>query len=228
MVKASINIDQQRFSKVLAKYMQVSKKTFADECNKRAFNIALNASSGRKKFTKAASFSSIQKELKKGAKVQPPPRKRRKKKGTGPRTRRKKAPLAAILINYARGKRGEKGLTGEAMQAQVDINLKSKNRGIGFMRAGWLGAADDIRPYLKKSRPRPKNSSGFRLLGKGKHARSSLMISPEARVTHGVPWSDKVPAARIGLKKAVRAETRDMLVYLKRKMRQDWKGTKKR
>ena len=228
MAKPTIQIDQKRFNAVLNKYVKVSRKTFTDEVNKRAFNIALKASSNRTKFTGIASASLIRKELKKGAEVQPPPRKRRKKKGSGPRTRRKKAPLAAILINYARGRRGEPGLTGKAMAAQVVKNIESRIKGRGFMRSGWLGAADDIRPYLAKPKARPRGTRGFSPLGRGEPARSNLMAAPLAKVTHGVRWSDKVPAAKAGLKKAVRAETRDMLVYLKRKMRKDWKNTKKR
>lgn len=215
-----LEVDGKRFNKVLMKYLTRTGKSWTDEVNKRAFNICLKSI----RHTKSATDKRIQRDLLKGAKTQPAPRKRRKR-GAG-KGRRKKAPVAAILINYARGKRGEPGLQGKAMQAQVDKNIRSRQRGRGFMKAGWLGAADDIRPYLAKPKPKPKGQSSFSRKGTGIHARYGA-LKPWAKVTHGVAWSDKVPAAVNGLKKAVRAETRDMLVYLKRKVREDWQRTNK-
>jgi len=218
-------VDNKRFNKVLMRYLEVTGKSWADEVNRRAFNICLKASSKKLNYTKAATDSRIRKDLMKGAKVQPPPRKKRKKGGG--RGRRKKAPIGAILINYARGKRGEPGLQGKAMKAQLQKNIESRQRGKGFMRAGWIGAADDIRPYLKKSKPKPKGQRNFSVKGYAIHARYGA-LKPWAKIVNGVPWSDSVPAAVIGLKKAVRAETKDMIVYLKRKVRKDWEKTNKR
>jgi len=215
-----LEVDGKRFNKVLMKYLTRTGKSWTDEVNKRAFNICLKSI----RHTKSATDKRIQRDLLKGAKTQPAPRKRRKR-GAG-KGRRKKAPVAAILINHARGKRGEPGLHGKAMQAQVDKNIRSRQKGRGFMKAGWLGAADDIRPYLAKPKPKPKGQSSFSRKGTGIHARYGA-LKPWAKVTHGVAWSDKVPAAVNGLKKAVRAETRDMLVYLKRKVREDWQRTNK-
>ena len=213
-------VDAKRFSRVLTKYLEVTGKSWADEVNKRAFNICLKSI----RYTKSATDKRIQRDLMKGAKVQPPKRKKRKK-GAG-KGRRKKAPVGAILINYARGKRGEPGLHGKAMAAQLTKNIESRQIGRGFMKAGWLGAADDIRPYLKKPKPKPKGQRNFTRKGHGIPARLGA-LKPWAKVTHGVAWSDKVPAAVKGLKKAVRVETRDMLFYLKRKLRKDWQATKK-
>lgn len=215
---ARVEIDTKRFNQVLSKYLVVSGKGFVDEVNKRAFNICLKSI----RYTKSATDNRIQRDLLKGAKTQPAPRKRRKR-GAG-KGRRKKAPVAAILINHARGKRGEPGLHGKAMQAQVDKNIQSRQRGRGFMKAGWLGAADDIRPWLAVKKSKPKGQSGFSRKGKGKAAKPGS-IKPVATIVNGVPWAGRVPAAVKGLKKATRQETRDMLIYLKRKLRRDWDKT---
>lgn len=216
---ARVEIDTKRFNRVLSKYLVVSGKGFVDEVNKRAFNICLKSI----RYTKSATEARIIRDLTKGAKTQPAPRKRRKK-GAG-KGRRKKAPVGAILINYARGKRGEPGLYGQEMEVQLIKNVRSRLKGRGFMKAGWLGAADDIRPHLAVPRPKPKGQSSFSRKGKGTAAKYGA-IKPVATIVNGVPWAGRVPAAVKGLKKATRQETRDMLIYLKRKLRRDWDKTK--
>jgi len=219
--RIKLEVDAKRFNKVLRKYLEISGKGFVDEVNKRAFNICLKSI----RYTKSATDKRIKRDLLKGAKTQPPKRKKRKK-GAG-KGRRKKAPVGAILINYARGKRGEPGLHGKAMAAQLTKNIQSRQMGRGFMKAGWLGAADDIRPHLKKKKAKPKGQSSFSRKGRGVAA-SILQMKPNATIVHGVPWADKVPAAVKGLKKAYRQETRDMLIYLKRKIKEDWDKTQRR
>lgn len=219
--RIKLEVDAKRFNKMLSKYLDISGKGFVDEVNKRAFNICLKSI----KYTESATNKRISDDLKRGAKTQPPKRKKRRKgKGKG---RPKKAPVGAILINYARGKRGEPGLHGKAMKAQLVKNIRSRQRGKGFMKAGWLGAADDIRPHLKQKRAKPKGQGSFSRKGRGVAA-SILQMKPNATIVHGVPWADKVPAAVKGLKKAYRQETRDMLVYLKRKIKRDWDKTQRR
>jgi len=219
--RATMELDTRRFNKVLSKYLDVSARTFVDEVNKRAFNICLKSI----RYTKSATDKRIERDLLKGAKTQPPKRKKRKKGGG--RGRRKKAPVGAILINYARGKRGEPGLHGKAMAAQLSENIRARQQGRGFLKAGWLGAADDIRPHLKEKRAKPKGQGSFSRKGRGVAA-SIFQVGPVATIVNGVPWARHVPTAVKGLKKAVKEETRDMLFYLKRKLRKDFKDTQRR
>jgi len=115
-------------------------------------------------------------------------------------------------------------LYGQEMEVQLIKNVRSRLKGRGFMKAGWLGAADDIRPHLAVPRPKPKGQSSFSRKGKGTAAKYGA-IKPVATIVNGVPWAGRVPAAVKGLKKATRQETRDMLIYLKRKLRRDWAKT---
>jgi len=219
--RIKLEVDAKRFNKVLSKYLDISGKGFVDEVNKRAFNICLKSI----KYTESATNKRISDDLKRGAKTQPPKRKKRRKgKGKG---RPKKAPVGAILINYARGKRGEPGLHGKAMKTQLEKNIRSRQQGRGFLKAGWLGAADDIRPHLKQKRAKPKGQGSFSRKGRGVAA-SIFQVGPVATIVNGVPWARHVPTAVKGLKKAVKEETRDMLFYLKRKLRKDFKDTQRR
>lgn len=203
MIKLEVNTA--RINKVLDAYIKHSGRNFGNEVNKRAFNIALKAASK----TPKVSAQKIRREMLKGAKVQPA-------KSGG---KKKRAPLAAILTNYHRGKQGKKGLWGQPMQKAVDRAIEHRVAGRAFMAAAWLGVAHDIGPFVyPRRRVRSRTPVIGKPKGKGRPEKRISPLKPTASGEHGSSVSSNVRGARNALRAAMNAETRDMLKYLRRKI----------
>lgn len=194
-----------RINKVLDDYIKHSGRSFANEVNKRSFNIALKAVSK----TPKVSAQKIKRDMLKGADVQPA-------KSGG---KKKRVPVAAILTNYHRGKKGKKGLWGAPMQKAVDRAIQHRVAGRGFMAAAWLGVAHDIGPFVHPRRSvRSKAPVIGKPKGEGKPEKRLGPVRPTASGQHGSSASSKVRGAKNALRFAMNAETRDMLKYLRRKI----------
>ena len=211
----NVDFDTQRFNRVLNAYLKYSGRSFTNEVNKRSFNIALKAVGKTPKVT----AQKIKRDMMRAAKIQPSSSKRGKR-----------APVAAILTNYHRGKKGKKGMWGEPMKNAVATAIAHRQKGRGFMAAAWLGTASDIGPYIKPPRSVRGSRTKFQIgkpKGEGKPERRIGALKPFARGVHGSKESGNIPGARQGLRLAFNMETRDMLTYLRRKIPKDWHTTKK-
>ena len=204
------DFDTRRFNQMLDAYLYYSRKSFRNEINKRGFNICLKAIGKTPKVT----AKKIESDMTRAAKVQPKSSRRGKR-----------APVAAILTNYHRGKKGKKGLWGKPMQTAVDRAIKHRQKGRGFMASGWLGAAADIGLYCRPPREVRSSSKKFQLgkaKGEGRPERRIGPLRPTASGRHGSDVSSNIKGARAALRYAVNAETRDMIQYIRRKMGKDW------
>jgi hypothetical protein len=200
-----LEINSARINRVLDSYIKHSGRSFTNEVNKRAFNIALKSVNK----TPKVSAQKIKRDMLKGAKVQP----------TKSGKRKKRAPLAAILTNYFRGKQGKKGLWGAPMQKAVDRAIEHRVAGRAFMAAAWLGVARDIGPFVYPRRSvRSKTPVIGRAKGDGRPEKRLGSTKPTASGTHGSPDSAKISRVRQAMQMAINAETRDMLTYLRRKI----------
>jgi hypothetical protein len=208
--KVTVDFDTRRFNKMLDAYLKYSGRSFTNEVNKRGFNICLKAAGKTPKVSKEL----IKNEMEAPARIQPPG----VRKG-------KPVPLAAILTNYHRGKKGKKGMWGEPMKKAVKTAIAHRQKGRGFMAAGWLGTAADIGLYVRPPREVRGRTTHLQIgkaKGVGKPERRIGALQPKASGRHGSKASGNIKGAKSALRYAVNAETRDMIKYLRRKIPKDW------
>ena len=118
----NVTIDTKEFNAALREYIKVSRRTLPEIVNKRAVNIAFKAI----RYTPKARKSRINRDLKAKSRTNP------------------KAPLGAILVNYNRGQKGEKGLYGSKMVSAIEDMKLGRHKSAGFIKSGWLGAVNDL------------------------------------------------------------------------------------
>ena len=140
-------------------------KSVPELVNKKLYFVARRAVW----YTHIASFFKIAQELgQRFSKVKTGRRKGKltMKKGETYNTSRKyDAPLAAILVNFYRGKTGHRGLRGAAMKTAVQKFVGARMRSIGFLKAGWIAARDSM-----KKKARIKAAPDGAMDGKAKRA----------------------------------------------------------
>ena len=197
--KTTIAMDMGNFSKVLLKYQSLSSRTWVESVNQRAANLAMKAA----RYTPNAKASNVRAEMQGASRVAP------------------RAPLAAVLTNYYRGKKGKKGLTGRPMARSERRAIRYRTKGTNFLKSAWYGCIADLKPYIKSVRV-PRNKKGFKLKGSAKPERRRDPHNPQASITHGVFYGSTIAGLKSALSKAITAEGRDMLKYIKRKMGIDW------
>ena len=130
----NLKIDTIEFSRALKEYAVYSSRAIPELVNQAGFNITTAASV----ITYRAKKPAVRAALKASSEVAPG------------------APIAAILVNYKRGKLGLKGLRGAEMKAKQEELIKLAVGGVNFLRAGWLGAVADFARAIKVN---PKQSS---------------------------------------------------------------------
>ena len=140
MVDIQIHVDDREFQKTFKQYMEVTSRTLGEACNQSAFDISRFAL----KETYAVDPTTIRNELKADSQ------------------KYDSVPLAAILINSERGKKGLKGLNGQMMADAVTkfINKRVSHR--NFLKAGWIPAIKGLYRVIpfKKSPTVPKSVEG--------------------------------------------------------------------
>jgi hypothetical protein len=202
-MSVKVNFNEKRFNRIMDTYLKYSGRSFTNEVNKRAFNVSLKAVGKTKKVWP----SKIRREMLKGSKINP------------------KAPVAAIMVNYFRGRMSKKGLWGQPMSKSVARAVEFRMRGSGFYASCFLGAATAIGPYVKPPRTVRSGRLTKTQIGKpkgiGRPEKRIGALKPVARGTNTAPNSAENKAAKNGLKLALNAETRDMLKYLRRKIPKD-------
>jgi hypothetical protein len=202
--KTTIAMDMADFNKVLLKYQSLSSRTWVESVNQRAANLAMKAA----RYTPSAKASSVRAELQGASRVAPG------------------APLAAILTNYFRGKKGKKGLTGRPMKRSERRAVRYRTKGTNFLKSAWYGCIADLQPYIKAIRV-PRNKVGFKTKGKAIPERRRNPINAHSTIIHGITAGSTIRGLKSALQKAISIERKDMLNYIRRKMGQDWQSTKR-
>lgn len=201
MLNISVNTDE--FSRVFKEYMKYSKESFADACNRHAFFIAKAATNT----TKGADKERIKAQLENMSRTYPG------------------VPLAAILVNRERGKRGKKGLNGQKMANAVEKYIRKIQSHVNFLRSGWLPAIKKLGPLVKGK------GSGFRVPGgtdkKGRDFGGAIKATTNTFSPVAWIWSSIVGKGNRspivqkiieeGAQKAMAAETISMRDYIERK-----------
>lgn len=206
----TVTVDTTEFNKVFKEYMTYSKRSFAEACNQHAYYIARNAV----QVTKGADKEVIRAKLE------------------GPSARYPSAPLAAILVNVERAKKGKKGLYGQKMANAVEKLVRKYQSHINFVRSGWIPAIKRLAAIVPKKGgahiPGGTDKAG-RVFG-GATAAVDSTFSPVAwiwnSVVGGKNYSPKVHGIiEQGAIKAVNMETESMRKYIIRKQNEIIKKT---
>lgn len=201
--KTTVEMDMDDFNSTLRRYQSLSSKTWVQSVNQRAANLALKTI----KHTPKSMPATVRSELKSPARVAP------------------RAPLAAVLVNYHRGKKGKSGLTGKPLARTMRRAITYRARSSGYLKSAWFGAIADLKPYVKKLRA-PRAKKGFKLKGSARPERRKKPLNPIASIQHGFRFGTSIDVAKRALSKAIRAEKRDMMVYIRRKMGSTWGASK--
>jgi hypothetical protein len=205
-MKVDINVDTKDFDAAMKKYMEFTKKSIPEIVNTKALYVARAAVS----LTATVDKTKIEAELKAQA-------------------RNGKGPLAAIVVNAQRGRKGEKGLFGAKMAAAVNKLIRIRKRGANFLRAGWIPAIKALSPFVKQ-KGGAASIKGVKAFGAPKGgalvAKPSPIWSCKAEIWNSVSGGkDKQPsnAPRVtrlivdGLQKAINKEKDSILAYIKKK-----------
>lgn len=220
-----LKIDTTEFNATFAEYLRVSKMEFAKAVNTKAFFIALKAMPETPKADKLKIGRSLSKLIftfgNKG----------RKSLATvqrfGRYGQKQEAPVAALIINARRKKRGKPGLYGAKMKKAISTIISARQRSVAYLRSGWLPAVRRLGPLADKSgAPRPGDTGRQFGQDKGRAipavpgalavceiANSIGLIGPQAAEQRRA--IDK--HARPALQRAVDAESASMVTYLNRK-----------
>jgi len=65
------------------------------------------------------------------------------------------APVAALLVNFLRGKKGEKGLQGPAMTKAIKSLIQHRITARAFLAAGWIPAVKALSPLVGSKKGMP-------------------------------------------------------------------------
>ena len=181
MATTYFRVDTREFSRAISLLAAAKKKDLANVVNKKLYYVA------RKSvwYTQVANYERIANEL--GQNYTRATGKRSNsfkmvKHSTFNNARTASAPLAAILVNFFRGKLGKSGLRGAAMVKEVQRFVGKRLRSIGFLKAGWIAARD-----VFKSKAKILTAPEGTIAGKSKR-------TGVARLGGGIP---AVPADRI-------------------------------
>ena len=205
MAGLDIKVDTTEFEKTFREYMKVTSRSMPEAINQHAFYIARNAVVD----TKAATKEEIARDLRASS-----------KEYAG-------VPLAAILVNVARGKAGKKGLSGEKMTRAVETFIKKKAASRNFLRSGWLPAVKLLATMVKRKSGAKPMPAGVKQKGKPKGgvrpARVSYSFKPVATLWNsvfgGLKKNSRVKQLiQEGAQQAVNEEVDSMREYIKQKL----------
>lgn len=119
---------KKEFDKTMAEYVQWTKRAPAEIINAKLYFIAVRAMG----LTKKGDRDTILEKLRQPSKSAP------------------SVPVEAILVNWALGKQGKKGLRGDKMKKAIErLEKKSVSR-LQFLRSGWLPAVKGLDYWNRK------------------------------------------------------------------------------
>jgi len=188
-----MDLDTREFQRALLKYIPTTKRDLPEIVNKRAVNVAFKAI----RYTPKANAGKIRRKLKRQAK--------------------NKAPLAALIVNKLQGRFGRRGYYGAKMKSEVDDFIAGKVRGIGYLKSGWLAAAQHL---ARMAGMRVGKSRGAKLFGDGAHGRAKVAKpgwTPTAEIINKAAGIADV--GKPALQKAMNAEAREIMRHVERKLK---------
>lgn len=137
------------------------------------------------------------------------------------------APLAALIVNARRGRAGEKGLYGRAMEKALFKLLGARMRSVAFLKSGWVPAIHGLAPFADRSSTPPMDKEA-RQIGrpKGTMRRIGSDTNPVTEIINLATAKRDMKGALIryasdGLQQALDDERNSMNEYIERKMRPD-------
>lgn len=148
MATKFFRVNTSEFNSAIRLLAAAKKKDLATVVNKKLYYVAKRSVW----YTHVANYERIANEL--GQNYQRATGKRSNsfkmiKHSTRNNAREYNAPLAAILVNYYRGKIGKVGLRGAEMIKEVQRFVGKRLRSIGFIKAGWIAARDAFKQKAK-------------------------------------------------------------------------------
>jgi hypothetical protein len=223
-----LTLDQSVFTDTLEQYMQVTKRTVAQVINTKSWYVARKAIW----FTDKSDKGMIESSLGRMVKVD-----RLTKSGKTVRRRQlelvsssqQDAPLAALIINARRGRKGIPGLYGKAMTAAIRDLLASRGRSTAFLKSGWLGAVKKLGPLADKAGGTPPIDDKARRYGLEKGYADpaepgfdvTALIVNEACTRHDATGSALQRVGGKGLQIAFDDEAASMQQYIEDHLRPD-------
>lgn len=213
--------NEPEFQATLKQYAKINRRTFKEITDSKALFIARGALWN----TKKASKEGVKRELLELAytlKTSASGRTRKYLKQSASRN----APVAALLINWKRGRRGEPGLYGDAMKKAVKNFLASRLRSIAFLKSGWIPAIRILNPLVKsKSGAKPIDRT-VKQYGKDKGTALPARegSKPKTIIENSASAKDDKKDALFlygepALKRAFADETQSMLTYMADKLK---------
>lgn len=202
---ASIRFNRREFDETLRRYRALSSRDPATITNTKGFYIMRRATVETVKRTKAEIKVDLMQIGRLGA------------------------PLAALIVNAMRRKKGLPGLTGRLMEKAVSALIRARK--VASLAAGWIPGIKTLEPLAEK-RGGPRQAPGLRQLGTPRgYATPAATGGLKAKTIFAnlmtAKWDTRDGAekyAEPGLEKAFAAEQQSMLEYIERKYRETAKA----
>jgi len=141
----------------------------------------------------------------------------------------KGVPIAALIVNELRGKRGEKGFYGEQMKVAIRRLVTSRFSAIAYLASGWIPAIKKLAPLAElKSKAAPPDASANKI----KNPQGSVQVATEtggvtiAKIINSAVSkysTTKDPMTKVAapaLQRAIDFETSSMKQYMEDKYKE--------
>lgn len=195
-------VDVTAFNAIFKQYLKFSRRELADSLNAKMYYITCNATNTTHKVEK----QTIEADLRKPSKVNP------------------NVPLAAILVNAERARKGKKGLWGAKMAKAMETLINVKKRAATFVASSWISAIKDLAPYVRQKAGYRKNAL-TKIRGK---SRGGAMPArdPNKAVQKVTSWVDikqdigqrGTSVLTEGMQQAFNREAKSMIEYINKKL----------
>ena len=202
MTPGSFKLNTREFNETLSRYLKISRRTEEEIVNTKAYFIARRAVVETIKADKGKIRAFFDAKTQK---------------------------IVGMIINKARGKRGEKGLYGDEMAEAQAAMKAARLRAVGFMKSGFIWAIKKLEPYVKSRRGAARSEAGSaKIYGRPKGdavpAKQSRFVvvaivrhfAESKRSTTPEPGEKFVKPA---LQRAIDFESASMQKYIEDKMR---------
>ena len=230
MAAVNIRVNDTEFRNTLRQYVKVNKRALAKIINTKAYRIAIVACHETKRATKADIQKGIGQlvfEMQRAASG----RAHRVLTKSGLFTSTaggyyksaKGVPIAALILNKLRGKRGEQGLYGAEMKEAIRRLVTKRFSAVAYLASGWLPAIKKLAPLADRGGglPRPLEL-GMRLSNPylGSVIVATESANPRAQITNTAVSkysTTKDPLTKYGLpalQKGFDVETASMKQYI--------------
>lgn len=221
----TVRYDQSKFDKTFVEYMKHTSRDLVTAINTKAYYIARKATW----FTHKANKGQIRTALGQRITVAHTTKSGRvvnRKQLQLAHARDHDAPLAGLIINKRRGKKGEKGLHGKAMAVAIRDLLVARERSVAYTKSGWLPAIKQLALVADNKNP-PSIDTTAKTVGRAKgdafpardlHSKSAATIINEAWAKRDSGASAFFKYGSQGLQKAFSDETASMKTYIEGKM----------